>query len=481
MMMRRLFLSAAVLAVAGLSLVAVATFATHGSATVSAQGPTRTVELDDDWNLVRWTGGATPVEQALEAILSRVSSAHTFDNSSKQFRNFSPTGPAFVNSLQMFNPGDAVWIRNAATRVLAAAPRPRHDHRRAHLRIQPRALVRPGRDSGRGGRREHRRRAQRRLRLRPGQPDLRLLRAQSPGPAQQPHDAALRRRTLGAGHPQRHLVAARVRRWWGSGDPRLSQLGLTVEIPAGALPPGVSPDDIVARNARNSDSSFTQDGVPVRIDGWPVLSAVTLEPAGLEFLQPITVSLAVPDGPGGTPFALPLTNRIGDAVDDVRTDVAADGSAVVSWETTQAGTFAALEASIDFSASDIGSVAPGTPFSVDVTVDISGAIPTVDVGGESGVVPLAIEAATLSGTFTAPAGVTPPSLVAPAPTLVAFDPASSTVYSGNFICSTPGPFEIVYEFALDWAIQLILPAPFLPVTLESGTYRGSVVIAGTCS
>lgn len=215
-------------------------------------------------------------------------------------------------------------------------------------------------------------------------------------------------------------------------------LGLTVEIPAGALPPGVSPDDIVARNARNSDSSFTQDGVPVRIDGWPVLSAVTLEPAGLEFLQPITVSLAVPDGPGGTPFALPLTNRIGDAVDDVRTDVAADGSAVVSWETTQAGTFAALEASIDFSASDIGSVAPGTPFSVDVTVDISGAIPTVDVGGESGVVPLAIEAATLSGTFTAPAGVTPPSVIAPASTPVAFDPPSNTVYSGDFTCTTAG-------------------------------------------
>ena len=71
-------------------------------------------------------------------------------------------------------------------------------------------------------------------------------------------------------------------------------LGLTVEIPAGALPPGVSPDDIVARNARTSDSGFTQEGVPIQIDGWPVLSAVTLEPAGLTFLQPVTVSAVLP-------------------------------------------------------------------------------------------------------------------------------------------------------------------------------------------
>ena len=48
LMMRRLLLSAAVLAVAGLSLVAVAALTTHGSASVSAQGPTRTVELDGD-------------------------------------------------------------------------------------------------------------------------------------------------------------------------------------------------------------------------------------------------------------------------------------------------------------------------------------------------------------------------------------------------------------------------------------------------
>ena len=73
-----------------------------------------------------------------------------------------------------------------------------------------------------------------------------------------------------------------------------------------------------------------------------------------------------------------------------------------------------------------------------MTVDISGAIPIVDVGQESGLVPLAIEAATLSGSFTAPAGVAPPSAVAPASTPVAFDPPSNTVYSGDFTCSTAG-------------------------------------------
>lgn len=43
--------------------------------------------------------------------------------------------------------------------------------------------------------------------------------------------------------------------------------GFTVEIPAGALPPGVSPDDIVPSDVRLSNTAFTQEGTPIQIDG----------------------------------------------------------------------------------------------------------------------------------------------------------------------------------------------------------------------
>lgn len=199
-----------------------------------------------------------------------------------------------------------------------------------------------------------------------------------------------------------------------------------------------------------------------------MLNAVKLEPEGLTFLDPVTVTLTVPDGSGGTPFALPIIQRIGEAVSDVRTDIQSDGTAIVTWQTTQTGTFAALEASIDLTPSAIGTVAAGAPFTASVTVDIGGGIPTVDVGEESGLVPLGLEAASFSGTFMAPAGLTPSSRVGPGPTPFGFDPPSSNVYSGDFTCSTPGDFEIVYEFVLDWAIQLILPAPSCRLRWRAG-------------
>ena len=235
--------------------------------------------------------------------------------------------------------------------------------------------------------------------------------------------------------------------------------------------------------ALGSDSLWTcPDGAPAGTACTrPVtIPASALGTAPLALLVPFVVQIDASHPPETPIVNEASTSRLGAAVFDVRTDIQADGSAVVTWEATQSGTFAALETSIDFSANNIGTATAGTPFTASVTVDLSGGIPTVDVGSDTGIAPLALEAAALTGTFRAPAGVAPSSIVAPASTPIAFDPPSTTVYSGTFTCSTTGAFELVYEFALDWGIQLVLPAPFQPVTIESGTYRGTVAIAGDC-
>ncbi|PZC46826.1 MAG: hypothetical protein DK306_001285 [Chloroflexi bacterium] len=480
--MQRILQFVAVLSVVGVSLAAFAMFTPGATTTVSGQAPTRTVDLDRSWNLVSWTGPETPVEEALIPILQRVGSDHTFNNDSKQFRNFSPTSPSFVNSLKMLNPGDAVWLRMTAAGswVQPLAPATISAALTTGFNLVPwfgpDGMAVADAAAGIGSA------LQGVFAFVPASQTFNTYSPNLPSAVN-----SLKVVPFGVGL---WVQVNRSVTWQqpppevggGGGATTLNfpSLNLTIDIPPGALPPGVSPDDIVASNARVNSTTFTQDGAPIEITGWPVLNAVTLDPPGIEFLQPVTVTLMVPNAAGGTPFALPLTSRLGEAVADVRTDIQADGSAVVTWETTRSGTFAALEASIDFSANNIGTATAGTPFTASVTVDISGGIPTVDVGSDTGIAPLALEAAALTGTFRAPAGVAPSSIVAPASTPIAFDPPSSTVYSGTFTCSTTGVFEVVYEFALDWGIQLVLPAPFQPITIQSGTYQGTVAIAGDC-
>ena len=79
---RILTLIAAVVAVA-VGVVAVPA----GSSTVTGQeADSRTVALDPDWNLVGWTGPATPIREALASLGDALLSAHTFDNTDKEFR-----------------------------------------------------------------------------------------------------------------------------------------------------------------------------------------------------------------------------------------------------------------------------------------------------------------------------------------------------------------------------------------------------------
>jgi len=477
--------------IAIVALASVAAIGLTGPPSVSGQAPTtRSVALDADWNLVAWTGPTSAVEEALAGIVSRVRSAHTFDNGRKQFDNFSPTSPAFVNSLKEFGPGVPVWIRMSQA---ATWEQPVGGGGGATALSPGFNLVAwlgtdgaPVDDAV-------------------GSIGSALLGVFAFDPSDQGFDTygpnnpsilnSLKLLPFGAGlwvrvsaaaswtHPGASGPSAPLPPAAPSAATRLTfpDLNLVIDLPEGALPAGVSADDIVASEAKVSDTTYTLGGDPVDLDGWAVLGAVTVGPGTLTFLKPVTISLTVPRNTGGSAFALPLTSaNLDRPVQDVRTEIRAAGdSALVIWDTTQVGTFAAVESSIEFAAADVGTVVVGAPFTVPVSVNIAGGIPGITVGGVARV-PLSLSAGSLTGTFSAPAGVSPASATAPGPTAVAFDPASSTTYSADFTCTAPGAFEIVYGFTLDWALQVVLPAPLLPLPLLDGVYQGSITLAGSC-
>ncbi len=79
--------------------------------TSPAVAPTRAVPLAGGWNLVGWTGGTTPVAEAIGPIAAQVDTLFRWDASARQFRSFSPSALPFLNSLESLQFGDGLWIR----------------------------------------------------------------------------------------------------------------------------------------------------------------------------------------------------------------------------------------------------------------------------------------------------------------------------------------------------------------------------------
>ena len=139
-----------------------------GDAPADAQSEiaeTRTVALDEGWNLAGWTGPDTPLAEAIADIIDLTEAAAAFDAAPQAFRTWNATAPPFLNTLDTMVQGQALWVLVTApidwVQPVVAEPHPA----RAAQRLQPRHL---GRRHGPGGARllrESRRRAQRGYRV----------------------------------------------------------------------------------------------------------------------------------------------------------------------------------------------------------------------------------------------------------------------------------------------------------------------------
>ena len=136
-----------------------------------------------------------------------------------------------------------------------------------------------------------------------------------------------------------------------------------LDIPAGALPPGVSPGDLSVRDIRDDPESFSAEGVET-------LAVYRLEPHGLEFAAPVTftVQLELPDG--GLLVVYHLSDTV-EAPEDVTVelDEAGTGLASVGVALTH---FSTVVFTVDdvFAAelTPLGQRIVGVPFAVSATV-----------------------------------------------------------------------------------------------------------------
>jgi CSLREA domain-containing protein len=89
-------------------------FAANASGDVDRDAPPRrTVELRPEWNLVGWTGAATPVSNAVEGLGSGLGAVFTWDVAAGVFQSYALALPAFLNTLSDLLPGAGIWLRVA--------------------------------------------------------------------------------------------------------------------------------------------------------------------------------------------------------------------------------------------------------------------------------------------------------------------------------------------------------------------------------
>ena len=71
---------------------------------------TRTVALDEGWNLTGWTGPDTALADAIAGIINQTEAAATFDAGPQSFDTWNASGPDFLNTLETIFQGQAVWV-----------------------------------------------------------------------------------------------------------------------------------------------------------------------------------------------------------------------------------------------------------------------------------------------------------------------------------------------------------------------------------
>ena len=101
-------------AVLMLAAVSGGALALLGDASADAQTEvieTRTVALDEGWNLVGWTGEDAALTDAVAAIAEQAQVAATFNAATQAFDLWNTDAPDFLNTLADLPQGTGLWIR----------------------------------------------------------------------------------------------------------------------------------------------------------------------------------------------------------------------------------------------------------------------------------------------------------------------------------------------------------------------------------
>ena len=67
----------------------------------------------EGWNLVGWTGPATPFDDAIASIVDQAVAAANFDATRQSYRIWHASASSFLNSLDHIARGSALWLRVA--------------------------------------------------------------------------------------------------------------------------------------------------------------------------------------------------------------------------------------------------------------------------------------------------------------------------------------------------------------------------------
>ena len=86
----------------------------------------RSIDLLAGFNLITWTGpNNTPIDEALAGLGSALIAAFSYDAAAQTFLSFGPDRPDFLNSAEILNYGDGVWLELDSPATWDQPPLPR--------------------------------------------------------------------------------------------------------------------------------------------------------------------------------------------------------------------------------------------------------------------------------------------------------------------------------------------------------------------
>ena len=468
--------------------------------------PTLPRVLEQGWNLVGWLSPASGPLSAFAAAVNTLQSTHRWDATSQAFQSFRKTAPPLLNDLAAVERGDGVWVRVSGRSRWQQAV----GVSLGEIPLQPGFnLVAWAGPSGTPpevafasigdsfvSAFTYDARAQAFRAYLPGQPailsgmdaidygDGVWVLVDAPAVWSQPGGDVTIAIELVDGAPD-----------GGEEDGATATPGIALTIPAGALPAGVSPDDIQITPVDTEPNGFLLNGIPIGVGGADVLAAFRLQPDGLEFDVPVTVSLTV-DAPGtGLPTPFLFSADIIDTAHPPPAQqfavqrVAGSDLATFQWGIAHFSTLVVVDAS----AVRIEAEAPGEVsdlFTVPVTITETNATPILTIWSENNpenFVQISLGGLgdwSVSGEFALKGPLLPGELL-DQPARGPFTPGKGAVFNfeAPFTCQEPGDFVIDYTVSIDFAYDITalgtLLEPFDLGTKE-GTLGGVISMNGAC-
>ncbi len=231
-----------------------------------------------------------------------------------------------------------------------------------------------------------------------------------------------------------------------------------LSIPAGALPEGVTLEDIEIREVSDDPDLF------VATEGDPPLAVFRLEPDGLQFSEPVTltVQLQVED-PSGQLFAVHVFGDEAELITDVESEVDPESNMLTAsmqlthfsavWVTYVANVF---EVEVSASASE---VPVGGTFEVSVvvtrTAEAGQLIETLTVPAGEFYHSMTDDPWQLEGSMSG-AGPIAPKEVEDIPSLTSVSGPTFIVPPEEFECASAGPAHTVYAAAIHYQLRAVV-------------------------